>query len=201
MITMTCRKDDCDNKFQRYPSNVRSEDGAYCSIECMHSDSERKINMVGKTRRKSWSSTEQDIEKWRTIINGTGANSISELARMMQMPRHVVSNMVKELDIDVSNMMSAKGRPAKAEDVLCRSDTRRNKTVKKFLLDNHLLEEVCSECGQGTQWNRKTLVLELDHINGDPLDNVLENLRFLCPNCHTQTDTNKGKKNGKVFHI
>ena len=38
-------------------------------------------------------------------------------------------------------------------------------------------------------WNDKKLSLQLDHINGDNSDNRLENLRFLCPNCHTQTET------------
>lgn len=42
-------------------------------------------------------------------------------------------------------------------------------------------------------WNNKELKLDLDHINGDPTDNRLDNLRFLCPNCHSQTNTYKGK--------
>lgn len=47
----------------------------------------------------------------------------------------------------------------------------------------------------------KELILELDHINGIRNDNRLENLRFLCPNCHSQTPTFKGRnktKNKKV---
>lgn len=38
-------------------------------------------------------------------------------------------------------------------------------------------------------WNNNKLVLQLDHINGDHYDNRLENLRIICPNCHTQTET------------
>jgi hypothetical protein len=52
--------------------------------------------------------------------------------------------------------------------------------------------EVCDECEQGKLWNGKSLALQLDHIDGDS-SNVLENLRLLCPNCHSQTDTFAGR--------
>ena len=46
----------------------------------------------------------------------------------------------------------------------------------------------CSECGI-SEWNHKPLTLQIDHIDGNHKNNVIENLRWLCPNCHTQTDT------------
>ncbi len=46
----------------------------------------------------------------------------------------------------------------------------------------------CLWCGIAT-WRGKSLTLHVDHINGVHSDNRLENLRFLCPNCHSQTDT------------
>ena len=48
---------------------------------------------------------------------------------------------------------------------------------------------VCAECGLLPEWNGKPLTLQVDHIDGDRFNNVLENLRFLCPNCHAQTET------------
>jgi len=49
-------------------------------------------------------------------------------------------------------------------------------------------------CGL-TEWNNKPISLELDHINGINNDNRLENLRIICPNCHAQTPTYRGRKN------
>lgn len=48
---------------------------------------------------------------------------------------------------------------------------------------------VCEMCGQGDSWNGNFLRLQIDHKNGDSSDNRLENLRKICPNCHTQTGT------------
>jgi len=47
----------------------------------------------------------------------------------------------------------------------------------------------CEGCGLGPEWNAKPLVLHNDHVNGLHHDYSAGNLRFLCPNCHAQTET------------
>jgi hypothetical protein len=54
-------------------------------------------------------------------------------------------------------------------------------------------EQICSVCSI-TDWLEKPITMHVDHKSGDRTDNRFENLRYLCPNCHQQTDTWGGKK-------
>jgi len=65
-------------------------------------------------------------------------------------------------------------------------------SVRKRILKEELLDYECNECNI-KDYNGKPLSLELDHINGNGHDHRLENLRWLCPNCHSQTKTFRGK--------
>ena len=70
--------------------------------------------------------------------------------------------------------------------------------LKKRLYREGLLAEICSKCGI-KDWLGQSLALHLDHINGVHTDNRLENLRILCPNCHSQTNTYAGKNKHKYI--
>lgn len=65
--------------------------------------------------------------------------------------------------------------------------------LKKRIIKNNLIPYVCKICNLEPVWKDKKLVLILDHINGVRNDHRLENLRFLCPNCNSQTDTFAGR--------
>ena len=65
-------------------------------------------------------------------------------------------------------------------------------SVRKRIMKENLLPYECNEC-KISEWNSKKLSLHLDHINGINGDNRIENLRFLCPNCHSLTETYTGK--------
>lgn len=75
--------------------------------------------------------------------------------------------------------------------------------LKRRLIAAELKEDKCEECGQLPMWNNKLLILQLDHIDGDHYNNKIENLRILCPNCHTQTPTHSGRneKGNRFNHI
>ena len=77
-------------------------------------------------------------------------------------------------------------------EVAVENSTYSRSCLKIRLLKDLKWEYKCKECGQGNMWNGRKLTLELDHINGINNDHRLENLRFLCPNCHSTMPTNKG---------
>ena len=74
------------------------------------------------------------------------------------------------------------------EDILKENCKHQRTVLRRYVIKNNLIPYKCAICGC-TKWQGKTLSLELDHINGINNDNRLENLRFLCPNCHSQTST------------
>ena len=86
------------------------------------------------------------------------------------------------------------GRPRIAlEDILVKDSNFQSHKLKNRLFTAGLKPHCCEECG----WSQKTetgrLPLELDHINGNSKDNRLENLRILCPNCHSLKPTHRGR--------
>jgi 5-methylcytosine-specific restriction endonuclease McrA len=83
-------------------------------------------------------------------------------------------------------------------ELLTRRGSRRN--VKLRLLRLGILENRCSVCGL-SDWQGKPLIVHIDHINGIKDDHRLENLRMLCPNCHSQTQTYGGRNIGRRKHL
>ena len=77
-------------------------------------------------------------------------------------------------------------------------------TLRSRLLKVKDREYVCAVCGHPPVWNGRSLTLEVDHINGDSSDCRLANLRWICPNCHSQTGTyrrgNSGSPREYYYH-
>jgi len=79
------------------------------------------------------------------------------------------------------------------EEIFCSNSEVSTQLVKKRIILDRIFPYQCSQCGNMGSWEEKPLVLRLDHINGDSRNNNIENLRFLCPNCDSQTSTYCGR--------
>ena len=118
-----------------------------------------------------------------------------------------LKHRLKEDNIDYSHIKLGLGnnlgrkksnKKIPLSEILVVNSTYNRSNLRERLLKEGLLENKCSECGQGPLWNNKVLVLQLDHINGISDDNRIENLRILCPHCHSQTDNFAGKNKRKI---
>ncbi len=128
--------------------------------------------------------------------------SLSEVCRKLDKPTggngyQNLKLLIKEYNIDISHfrtqyyMKSTVKLTADEILVYNRNKGRRESTdiLKRALLEKQINLNKCSVCNISDTWQDKKLVLQIDHIDGDRLNNVLNNLRIICPNCHSQTET------------
>lgn len=132
--------------------------------------------------------------KKQEIINNSSSDSSLEDSEPNS------SNSSDEL-IDIDLLCVNKQKKYTLEEILVENSEYDRCHLKKRLLDSGLLENKCSKCGLDPKWRNMPLSLQLDHINGINNDNRLENLRMLCPNCHSQTSTFTGKNIKKKSDI
>jgi hypothetical protein len=80
------------------------------------------------------------------------------------------------------------------EKILVRNSSYRGGTslLRSRLVRAGIFADRCSACGL-SEWRQRRIALHLDHANGERFDNRPENLRLLCPNCHSQTETYCGR--------
>ena len=156
----------------------------------------RKLNKV-------YSIPEQEFKK---IVenNTTYVNMLREmgLSEKGGNSSKLLKRRISELNLSVSHLEKSTDKAHASvrkplEEILIQNSTYMNiSRLKIRLVKENKLEYKCNECGNTGEWQGKPLTLQLDHINGINNDHRLENLRFLCPNCHSLTDTYAGRNIG-----
>lgn len=147
-----------------------------------------------------------ETEKQETIKAANTYNTMRQAAKSLNVPYKTFVERAKKLGVYKPNPHpSREGKqiggttPRLLEDIINGSyPSYPTSKLKQRLIDNNWLEHKCSKCDQPPYWNGEKLTLQLDHIDGNRWNHLFNNLRLLCPNCHSQTETycssNKGTK-------
>ena len=144
---------------------------------------------------------ETKFPDWKDkIINASkNAKSASEAAALLDIKYDTYKKYAVKYDCFIKNQ-GGKGLPGKSSDKKIplldilkglHPQYQSNK-LRIRLLEEKVFEHKCYSCNL-TEWLNKPIPLELEHINGKSSDHRLENLTLLCPNCHSFTDTYRGK--------
>ena len=142
--------------------------------------------------RKSFTDYSLDDLK-RIIASCRNITNVMKTLKLNKFYHRIIKEYIQNNNIDISHFEKTT-IIRKIENYLIKdSGGFSSASIKKYLFKNNILKNECSECKLQSIWNNKPIMLQLDHINGDHYDNRIENLRILCPNCHSQSDTFTGR--------
>ena len=125
---------------------------------------------------------------YRTFKSGGGRQSVIRRIKCLELDTSHFRATGRQFETPPHNKISD------YDTILVKKSNANRMTVKDVVVREQLVEYKCSICKNNGTWNNKPLSLQLHHKDGDATNNEIDNLEFLCPNCHSQTD-NYGYKN------
>lgn len=130
------------------------------------------------------------------------ADSVTDVLRALDLPiaggtHALISRRLREYQIDTSHFtrrrrqleLTTRGDPLELLRRRPPGSPRVNGERLRVAMAKAGVDPLCTNCSLGPSWNGAPLQLQVDHVDGDPLNNSIENLRYLCPNCHSQCPT------------
>lgn len=111
-----------------------------------------------------------------------------------------IKNRIEKLNLSIKHFLGKAankgqnfGPKRSIKDYLSNKFSIKSVSLKNRLINENLLKNECSNC-KNTSWLENSIPLEIDHIDGNHENNNLNNLRLLCPNCHSLTPTFRRRK-------
>lgn len=166
-------------------------------------DIEASWSMPGPRRNRA-GSTFDDVDAIEAAI--PDASSLADILRAIGAQPHQsnyarLRRTVEQFDLDLSKMAAPRQGggvpPIPLGELLVKGRRYASAKLRQRLVEAGLKEPRCESCRQES-WLGDPIPLELDHVDGDRLNNELENLRLLCPNCHALTPTYRGRNIGRA---
>jgi endogenous inhibitor of DNA gyrase (YacG/DUF329 family) len=179
----------CPKCGKEFENKAKSWTRTFCSRKCSNSRGPRSPEVKEKIR--------EAVNSFYKKENRSQDDSPREPAVCPECGKHYFVSLARKLrQVHCSLQCGVDSRKKLRTKKILAGEYRTHRGLKTFLIEKE--GNVCKDCGNTGTHNGKPLVLQLDHIDGDPDNNFPENLRLLCPNCHTQTPTYSGgskKKN------
>lgn len=164
--------------------------------------------MFQRLRKRSWT----DIELITAVSFSRSIRQVLNLLSLQPTGGNyvVIQRHMKRLRLNVSHFLGQgwnvglQFKPntiIPLDEILVRKSTYQSHKLKQRLFAVGIKNRACEICGWAEISKDGRIPLELDHINGNREDNRLENLRILCPNCHSLQSTHRGRNRGRVAEL
>lgn len=168
---------------------------SYCECGNIKDHRSEQCSICANVGYKKEGSEGREYDELFILQNTPLVKSFVELSIFTGYPRHIVTKVVKKNNIDISHFRNKQNKQDVLKSIfIANSPTSRN-TLKKFIIKYNLKEYKCTNCNISNVYNKLPLTLQLHHRDGNKHNNTLDNLEFLCPNCHSQTSTFCGRNN------
>lgn len=150
-------------------------------------------------RKRSW--TEEQLRS--AVKNSPSIRQVLQKLKLREAGGNYVqiNNAIKDYGLNIKHFtgmgwnkgMKGIGKPLiPLNRILIKNSRFQSYKLKRRLFKDNLKSPRCEECGWAKSSDDGRIPVEIDHVNGDRMDNRIENLRILCPNCHSLKSTHRG---------